>query len=121
MGLETFSKKNKNFYVPDLAMTIGGGKITAKLLKSITDLKIEDQLDVGASFTITFRDILDLKTGNFELMDEAKLKPGNEVVISIGYQGNLEEGIEKPDGTKYKGNLVNPCQMDEYRLSKANR
>jgi Bacteriophage probable baseplate hub protein len=91
MGLETFAKKNKNFYVPDFGITIGGSKIPAKLLKSITDIKVEDQLDVGASFTITFRDILDLSSGNFQLMDEKKLKPGNEVVLSIGYQNNLEE------------------------------
>ncbi len=78
-----------NFYAPRFEVEIGDKKLSPHLAKSIMDVKIDEKLDEGASFTLTIHDEFDMKSQKFRWLDEPLLDVGQKVAIKIGYSEKL--------------------------------
>ena len=89
MALETISKETLNFYVPRFEIEINDQKLPSALAKAIIDVLVDEKIDVGASFTLTLNDEVDMTTQEFKWLDHELLDVGNDVTIKMGYGNTL--------------------------------
>ena len=93
MTLEKLSIETMNFYAPGFEVEIKGTKLAAEMSKAILNVKVEENMDSLAGFSITMTDGFDMKTQTFKWLDHPLLRENNEVIIKMGYSGNLTEMI----------------------------
>lgn len=89
MALENIALENRNFYAPRFEVEIEGKKLTMDMSKAIMDVKVDEKIDEGASFTLTINDEFDMNTQEFKWLDHPLLEVGNKVTIKLGYSDNL--------------------------------
>ena len=93
MTLEKLSIETMNYYAPGFEVEIKGTKLAAEMSKAILNVTVEENIDSLAGFSITMTDGFDMKTQTFKWLDHPLLRENNEVIIKMGYSGNLTEMI----------------------------
>lgn len=89
MVLESLSSKNLGFYAPRFEVAIEGQELAANISKTILNVQVQEEVDKGASFTLTVADEFDMTTQQFKWLDNPLFREGNKVTIKMGYGSNL--------------------------------
>lgn len=87
--LGSISKENSNFYAPRFEVEIRDEKLPAVISRSIIDVSVTEEIDVGASFKLTLHDEFDIKTHKFKWLDDSRFNVGSNVTIKMGYGSDM--------------------------------
>lgn len=82
-----------NFYNPGFEVEIQDKKLAMNISKQILSVEVNEEVDLGSTFTITMNDEFDMNTQEFKWLDNPLFKEGNTVVIKMGYGSDLSPMI----------------------------
>lgn len=89
MTIEKLSLSNAGFYAPRFEVEIKGKKLAAEMSKAVIDVKVEENVNQAAGFTLTIHDGFDINTGKFKWLDHPLFREGHEVTVRMGYSAKL--------------------------------
>ncbi len=90
MALEILSKQTLDFYAPRFEVEIENQKLAMNVSKLIMEVKVDEKIDEGASFSLTMHDEFDMTAQKFKWLDDIRFfNVGNKISVKMGYGNTL--------------------------------
>jgi phage protein D len=90
MAIEKINAGTPGFYAPRFEVKIANSKLPPDISSAILSVKVEEKLNLGATFEFTISEEFDRETQKFLWLDNNLIEVGGEVEIKMGYGSSLQ-------------------------------